>query len=186
MILTGVNLHIRNGQPKQYDRSAPTFDTASYAANGRGNLIVGYNDDFGDSFINSMRGGSHNIIVGDLHRFTASGGFLAGFGNDVEANAAAIGGGYSNAAWGFASTVSAGSTNFGSGQFSSVSGGQNNIADGDTASVAGGVSNEPAQLFCSQRRRGNAATGFASSVSGGGSDGQRRLLNRAKTSPRSF
>jgi hypothetical protein len=168
VILTGVNLHIRNGQPKQYDRSAPTFDTASYATNGRGNLIVGYNDDFGYSFINSMRGGSHNIIVGDLHRYTASGGFLAGFGNDVEANAAAIGGGYSNAAWGFASTVSAGSTNFGSGQFSSVSGGQDNVADGDTASVAGGVSNEAGGSYSAvSGGAGNTATGFASSVSGG-------------------
>ena len=168
VILTGVNLHIRNGQPKQYDRSAPTFDTASYATNGRGNLIVGYNDDFGYSFINSMRGGSHNIIIGDLHRYTASGGFLAGFGNDVEANAAAIGGGYSNAAWGFASTVSAGSTNFGSGQFSSVSGGQDNVADGDTASVAGGVSNEAGGSYSAvSGGAGNTATGFASSVSGG-------------------
>ena len=135
MILTGVNLHIRNGQPGQYDRSTPTFDTTSYAANGRGNLIVGYNDDFGYSFIHSTRGGSHNIIVGDLHRFTASGGFLAGFANDVESNAAASGGGYANAAWGFAASASGGSGNFASGQFSSVIGGQDNIADGDTASV---------------------------------------------------
>src|SRR4029450_9086085 len=40
-ILTGVNLHIRNGQPRQYDHTTPTFDTASYLANGLRNLIVG-------------------------------------------------------------------------------------------------------------------------------------------------
>ena len=37
VMLTGVNLHIRNGQPAQYELDADV-DTASYIANGRGNL----------------------------------------------------------------------------------------------------------------------------------------------------
>jgi hypothetical protein len=170
VILTGVNLHIRNGQPAQYDPSTPTFDTKSYAANGRGNLIVGYNDDFGFDFINGARGGSHNIIVGDLHRFTASGGFLTGFANDVESNAGAIGGGYWNSAFSFAASVSGGTNNLAVAQFSSVNGGYGNMADGDTASVAGGINNEAGGSYSAvSGGAGNAATGFASSVAGGSS-----------------
>jgi len=168
VILTGVNLHIRNGQPRQYDHSSPTFDTASYLANGLGNLIVGYNDDLGFN-LSSQRTGSHNLIVGDGHRFDASGGFLAGFYNYVAVNAGAVSGGYDNHAYNFAASVSGGSANFAIGQVSSISGGYGGFANGDASSVAGGNNNYADGNYSSVTGGiGNSASGFISSVNGGG------------------
>jgi len=168
VILTGVNLHIRNGQPVQYDHSTPTFDTASYLANGRGNLIVGYDDDLAHPEVTGARTGSHNVIVGDGHRFEASGVFLAGFYNYAGANAAAVGGGYANFAVNFAASISGGYSNWAFGQVSSVSGGYGSSADGDASSVTGGNDNHASANYSSVNGgQGNYATGFASTVSGG-------------------
>jgi hypothetical protein len=167
VILTGVNLHIRNGQPVHYDHT-PTFPTASYFANGLGNLIVGYNDDEGLSDIRSVRGGSHNLIIGDLHMFQASGGFLAGWNNYIGANASAVSGGYSNGTGDFAASVSGGFTNWAVGQGSSVSGGSMNVAEAEDSSVTGGNNNHATANYSSVAGGyGNYASGFASSVSGG-------------------
>ena len=166
VILTGVNLHIRNGQPLQ-NGSWPTFDTKSYNANGRGNLIVGYNDDGWQAGITDARSGSHNIVIGDLHRFTASGGFLSGWMNASDANAVAVSG-YSNGASGWGATVGGGQFNYAIGPVSHVSGGVNNLATGEGSSVTGGLSNEAAGNYSTiSGGYTNYANGFESSVSGG-------------------
>ncbi len=43
------------------------------AMNGKGNLIVGYNE---DSPIPTSRTGSHNVIVGTQHEYTSYGGLV--------------------------------------------------------------------------------------------------------------
>jgi hypothetical protein len=167
VILTGVNLHIRNAQPVQYDHT-PTFPTASYLANGLGNLIIGYNDDEGIAGIRSARTGSHNLIIGDLHMFEASGGFLAGWNNYIGANASAVSGGYSNGTGDFAASVSGGFSNWAVGQGSSVSGGSANVAEAEDSTVTGGNSNHATGNYSSVAGGySNYAVGFASSVSGG-------------------
>ena len=166
VILTGVNLHIRNGQPAQYN-SWPTFDTASYNANGRGNLIVGYNDDGGQGDITPYRTGSHNIILGDLHRFVGNGTFLNGWANTAEANASAVGG-YGNGVSGWAATVGGGHANFAVMQYSHVSGGDSNVAEAVAASVTGGLQNDAAANYSTiSGGHLNLTTGFNSSVTGG-------------------
>lgn len=139
VVFENVNVHIRDG----------SGDTDG-SVNGKGNLIVGYNeDDFGAA----TRTGSHNLIVGPEHSYTSYGGFVTGIYNTISGDYASVSGGSSNTASGSISTVSGGSSNTASGSTSAVSGGSSNEASGDQSSVSGGTS--------------NIASGTQSSVSGG-------------------
>ncbi len=116
--------------------------------NGRGNLIVGYNENSLDD-----RNGSHNLIVGKHHSYSGFGGFVAGWENNISGDYASVLGGFQN--WGI-------------GDFSSVSGGSKNIADGFTASVSGGAWNHASGGGASvSGGEGNTASGSAAAVSGG-------------------
>jgi hypothetical protein len=95
IIIEGANLHVRSGS-----------GATDGPVNGLGNLIVGYNEPRGDG---ADRSGSHNLVVGSQHNYSAYGGLVAGFHNAV------------------------------SGAFASVTGGQNNIAAGARAAVGGGA-----------------------------------------------
>lgn len=78
-IFQGCNVHVRNG------------GLATGVTNGRGNLVVGYNAAFGDD--SSQRTGSHNVIVGDYHRWTSYSSIAAGHGHTIGGLcAAAVGG----------------------------------------------------------------------------------------------
>ena len=149
--LTGVNLQIRNG-------------TNPYATtpNGLGNLIIGHNtlhtgtadslyrcsdgeyDDGPNCVFNggtwavNHRSGSHNLIVGNRHRYSAFYGVAFGETNSVTGNYATVTGGFGHIARGRHAVVSGGYMNEASGQYSSVSGGQANTASGDKSSVSGG------------------------------------------------
>ena len=65
LIITGVNLHIRNGEGK------------TWTTNGAGNLIVGYNEG------NGNRSGSHNIVIGPCHSFSSHSGIVTGMSNII-------------------------------------------------------------------------------------------------------
>jgi hypothetical protein len=91
------------------------------AVNGKGNLIVGYND----ATFGQTRTGSNNLIVGKEAEYTSYGGFVAGNRNTITAPWASVSGGGAN-------TVSAGG--------GSVSGGSLNTVSGAYASVSGGTS----------------------------------------------
>ena len=95
IIIEGANLHVRSGS-----------GATDGPVNGLGNLIVGYNEPRGDG---ADRSGSHNLVVGSEHNYSAYGGLVAGFHNAV------------------------------AGAFASVAGGQNNIAKGARAAVGGGA-----------------------------------------------
>jgi hypothetical protein len=156
VIFSGANVHIESG-------SGATVDTT-----GLGNLVVGYDEDsLAPSAIDSNRTGSHNLVVGPQHEFTASAGMVSGYANFTSAVYASITGGECNAAGSTvypieclqtlgisdAASVSGGDNNTASGFGSSVSGGGNNTASGGLSSVTGGSL--------------NTASGGISSVSGG-------------------
>jgi hypothetical protein len=141
VIITGANLHLRNGDPSR----------DSLSANGRGNLIVGFNEAFGAEA--AERGGSHNVVVGGVHSYNFGTGLVVGHGSRLGQMGASVSGGIFNNADGMFSSVSGGRGNFASGMFASVSGGESNLASGSSASVTGGVTNR--------------ATGGTSSVTGG-------------------
>lgn len=133
--------------------------------NGLGNLIIGYNEDRSSP---TDRDGSHYLVVGDLHEWTASGGIVAGFNNTASGAQASVSGGRSNTASGDHASVSGGWFNEASGFAASVSGGGGNTASGNRASVSGGGPNIASGIRASvSGGDGNLASGVQASVSGG-------------------
>lgn len=137
---TGVNVQVVDG----------TGTSACTRCTGRGNLIVGYNE---DDFSVKARSGSHNIVVGTDNDWTSHSGIVAGQFSEISGEYATVTGGASNTASGGWASVSGGSGNTASNVQASVSGGIFNEADGPYSSVSGGAS--------------NTASGARSSVSGG-------------------
>ena len=173
VVISGANVHIESG-------SGTTADST-----GLGNLVIGYDEDsLGASTIDPNRTGSHNLVIGADHQFTASGGAVFGFGNFVSSNAASITGGDCNAAGATAfpaglsncfsanpgiDSVSGGELNTSNGTGSSVSGGQSNTASSQDASVSGGAHNAASGASSSvSGGLSNTASGTEASVSGGG------------------
>lgn len=171
-IFSGCNVHVR---AKNLATDAPT--------NGRGNLVLGYNEgrcvtkepfsghfpddeltfpkacltdaECGDGAVCDLsgRGGSHNLIVGQQHRFPSFGGILGGRMNETT---------------GRASSAAAGARNLAAGPYSGISGGAHNVAGGQGASVAGGTLNEADGRFATTAGGSlNRATGHSAHTSGG-------------------
>jgi hypothetical protein len=147
-VLTGTNLQVVNG-------------TGSNSKNGAGNLIVGYNldatvvDGCNFGMPSSNRTGSHNLIVGDGHAYSGTGGFVAGYYNRIE---------------GIGASVVGGQYNIASGDTSLVAGGEMNNASGDSSTVVGGThNNRDAIKAASCSYLGATPSGYASTVLGGNS-----------------
>jgi hypothetical protein len=154
---SGVNVHIVNAT-----------GTTDGTVNGLGNLIVGYNELRGSG---DDRTGSHNIVVGKRHNYSAYGGLVVGDRNTISGIYASVSGGYNNRASGTYASVSGGDSNTASGDWSSVSGGYSNTAINADASVSGGFNNTASGVDASvSGGDGNTASGDWSSVSGGTSN----------------
>jgi hypothetical protein len=139
---------------------------------GPGNLIIGY-DEVGSSLNAGDRGGSHNLVIGRWHRFTAStgfgafGGLVAGEANTIMFEAASVSGGQFNSATFLAASVSGGQNNFANGANGSVSGGSHN-ASSNNAAVSGGLNNTASGGYASVcGGTGNTAAGYEAVVIGG-------------------
>lgn len=179
-LFTGLNVQIVNGTGQTYG-----------APNGVGNLLIGYDavresydrpecsigrytdegncQAAGGTWEVSHKSGSHNLVVGDLHNYSKTGGVVFGYRNTVNQDASSVSGGRGNTASGDVSSVSGGWYNTASGNWSSVSGGQGNTASGDFSSVSGGQANTASGGYGSSVSGGgyNTASGQWSSVSGG-------------------
>ncbi|HVK04399.1 MAG TPA: hypothetical protein VM490_13055 [Armatimonadaceae bacterium] len=146
---TGTNVHIRNGLGATNGNPANPLSTAPTQVNGLGNLIVGYNADFG--FNNTS--GSHNLVMGDANSFSSFAAIVAGQDNRASAPYASALGGRSNQA---------------QGPYSAIVGGAFNITDGNTASILGGNANRASDIdavVCGGS--GNRATARFAVVGGG-------------------
>lgn len=106
--------------------------------NGRGNLIIGYNEAL-DNFLNQS--GSHNLVVGRVHSFSSWGGVIFGENNYTSAPSASVLGGSSNDAYAELSTVVGGAGNSTNGKWSVISSGQFNTTLGEYSSVLSGTAN---------------------------------------------
>ncbi|GAB6096690.1 hypothetical protein JCM14469_29430 [Desulfatiferula olefinivorans] len=106
LLFSNMNVQIVNGRG------------ATHQTNGRGNLIVGYNESRGVD----ARDGSHNIVVGSKNDYSSYGGIVTGFNND-------IGGKYAN--------VIGGNNNQATGDYASITGGAGNRAQGKYAGIHG-------------------------------------------------
>lgn len=165
--LTGINLQVVSGS-----------GATDGAVNGRGNIIIGYNEDVDSP---SGRGGSHNLVIGPEHTFDSFGGIVAGVANSITGANASITGGANNVASGDGASVSGGKCNIAgpgpapfcvnSPGLSSISGGIGNVASGDQSSVCGGefniASGEGAAV---SGGNGNTASGAIAWVGGGTSN----------------
>ncbi len=183
IVFSDVNVHINNGQ-----------DSVNQI-NGRGNLIVGYNQRIGSSraFCTTMDNlesayttqndceanagiwgtaaqklGSHNLLIGDGHSYTQFGALISGFNNVAAGAYTTISGGERNLANGVYSSISGGLVNITNGEHSSVSGGQANKATGGQSSISGGFGNSSTGDTSSiAGGQSNVASGFLSSVTAG-------------------
>jgi hypothetical protein len=157
IIFTGVNLHLRSGH----------FSGNSYTENGRGNLVLGYNEP-SDSTFPAERSGSHNLVVGPNHRYNFGVGLIVGGSSRLGNDGASVSGGFLNSASGLFSSVGAGLRNDASGEFSSVAGGADNIASGNAGAVSAGQMNQATgDLSSVSGGFNNAASGVFSTVGGG-------------------
>jgi trimeric autotransporter adhesin len=163
--LSGINLQVVSGT-----------GATDGAVNGRGNLIVGYNEDDGRD-----RTGSHNLVLGRNNGYSGFGGIVSGDENQIANQGSVIAsfdseatdggvvvGGFTNSASIGASAVFGGQNNIARGVGSTVVGGASNTANGVAANVTGGTCNAagnlPADPECT------ASCGFAvcgATVSGG-------------------
>jgi hypothetical protein len=156
IIIEGANLHVRSGQ--------------TYGINGRGNLIIGYNNDEEIPSDDEARTASHVVVIGDQHRYTSNGGLVAGYMNTISGDGATVTCGQQNIAEGWNSSVSGGSENVAKGRNASISGGAENVANENNSSVSGGFQNNARGLFSSVTGGYmNQAIGQNSVVSGGDS-----------------
>lgn len=103
---SNVNVQIVNGRG------------STQQTNGKGNLIVGYNESAG----NDDRSGSHNIIVGSKNDYKSYGGVVTGFNNEVAGKYATVIGGNNNTASGDYSSITTGANNNAKGKYSSIHG----------------------------------------------------------------
>lgn len=104
---SNVNIQLVNGR-------GSTAET-----NGKGNLIVGYNEYRGGG---DARSGSHNIIVGSRNSYSSYGGIVSGAANDIAGRYASVIGGHNNYAAGEFSTITGGAKNNAKGKYTSING----------------------------------------------------------------
>lgn len=123
LVVEGANLRIVNGMG------------ATDTVNGVGNLILGYNEARPSG---NRRSGSHVLVLGTRNNFSGAGGVVAGRGNDLVGDWAAILGGTANAAEADDAVVLGGNGNRAEGPSATVLGGAGNRAIGEGAVVAGG------------------------------------------------
>ncbi len=174
---TGVNVQVNNGTG------------ITIAANGLGNLTVGYNEasntasefcsdpQYTDSvncignlelWGRNVYRGSHYLILGTGHSYDDSGGMVSGRNNISNGLFASVVGGNNNIASGAASAILGGDFNIASGESSTVSGGRQNQTTSSSSSISGGWGNIASAITSSiTGGRDNRATALYSTVTGG-------------------
>ena len=108
--------------------------------NGKGNLIIGYNEDF-----YNLRTGSHNLVLGSYHNYSSFGGMVCGFENSISGEFSSVTGGSFNSATGVSCAILGGQHNTATGNMTSVSGGSTNHCSGNSTSVLGGYQNSASE-----------------------------------------
>lgn len=105
LVLSNMNLQVVNGAGN------------TESANGKGNIIVGYNEGKGG------KSGSHNLVVGPRNSYSSYGAIVSGAGNSSSAKFASVLSGTSNNAQGDYAAIVGGEKNNASGSFSVIAGG---------------------------------------------------------------
>jgi hypothetical protein len=146
LYIAGMNVYVVSGSGK-----------TDAVPNGKGNLIVGYNEARGGRDLDGSpfdrRSGSHNLIVGKQANYTGFGGIVGGLKNEIGAEYTMVIGGSENRA---------------ENSLSAVFGGSQNETLADIATAVGGWQNKPGALFSTiTGGKQNISYGEGSSISGG-------------------
>jgi hypothetical protein len=141
VVFSGADVHVNNGQESTYD------------TNGRGNLIIGFNEPSPN--VTLERSGSHNLVMGATNDYTGAGSIVTGQSNKMYATEGIVTG-VNNVVTGIRSAVIGGNNNTAGGEMTVVIGGQQNLTSGNSVAIVGGLQNE--------------AAGFAGAVVGGKSN----------------
>jgi hypothetical protein len=171
VLLTGANFQVVNGEG------------ASATVNGQGNVIIGYNE---SDTSTSIRGGSHNLVLGRMNQYASFGGLIHGLNNTVLSAEGAVIAGSNNLVSGYRSAVLGGDQNTSSGNkvvsvggvhneakgsVAVVIGGSENVADGTATTIAGGAINQTLGTNTTAVGGGlNTADGYRGVVVGGQSN----------------
>jgi len=110
IVFNNMNIQVVNGSG------------STESANGKGNIIVGYNAGGGS------KAGSHNVIVGTKNSYSSYGGIIAGNGNTASGKFSSVLGGFSNTATGDQAVVVGGEKNNATGNFAVIVGGAQRTA----------------------------------------------------------
>jgi hypothetical protein len=126
VVFTATNLRLVNGS-----------GATNGAANGLGNLIVGYDE----PSATLDRGGSHNVVIGREHDYPSYGGLVVGHANAI-LGPYAFAAGVFNVASGNHASVCGGNGNVASANYATITGGLDNSASARGATVVGGEGND--------------------------------------------
>lgn len=132
VLIEGANLQVSSGS-----------GSTDGVVNGRGNIIVGYDENDGND-----KSGSHNIILGKASTYSSFGGLVSGFKNELSGSYCSVFG-QENSATGEYASILGGKNNNASGWWSVVLGGSDNLSYASLTSVVGGQSNFAAQNWSS-------------------------------------
>ncbi len=184
VLLAGVNLQIVNGA-----------GAGEVEPNGLGNVLIGYDQPFvprgGDTAVCSLgdfrtqedceaagrvwsmehKSGSHNLVVGDGHRYASMYGIVAGGNDTINNESSSVIGAHYGVAEGRRAVIMGGSSHVAGGNNAAVLGGWDNQATGVASMISGGVHNRATvQGATVTGGNYNAANGFNSTISGGSSN----------------
>jgi hypothetical protein len=180
-LFAGVNLQVIHGAGPE-----------ALEPNGLGNVIVGYDLPFvpreGDTEVCSWgeyrtqeecemagqiwamqhKSGSHNLVIGEGHRYSWMYGVVAGGNDTINNDSSSIIGGHYGVAEGRRAVILGGSSHVAGGNNAAVLGGWGNSATGIASTISGGVHNTATvQGATVTGGNWNVADGFNSTVSGG-------------------
>ena len=125
VLIEGANLQVVSGTGQTHGE-----------IHGKGNVIVGYNEDFAN-----VKTGSHNLVIGSYHNYSSFGGLVAGYENSIWGEFCTVTGGVFNTATDINCTILGGKNTLARGNMTTIVGGSGNESSGNESSILEGSNN---------------------------------------------
>jgi len=165
IIFEGANVNVRSGSGATNDGWSGEHQPEPGSLLGLGNLIVGYNENQspfgrtctdpypseclreGPNYVNDVRTGSHNLIVGPEHTYTSFGGLIAGWSNAVTHRYSSVTAGLENEARGPHTLIAGGGSNLAVADQSTLVGSSGSTTFGMYSTISGGTNRGTPDLY---------------------------------------
>lgn len=138
VIFNGVNVLVQSGSG--FTDGVGIYGEEGFTVNGNGNVIVGYDEAFGEPADEKI--GSHNIILGRGHTYKGYASLLGGEDNLAEGCGATTLGGFGNKGSDARTVTLGGEMNDSNGRYSVIIGGQRNVTTPKGSIILGGRDNQ--------------------------------------------